>query len=93
MDGTFTAWVLSLVVPIVQRVLVALGLGTIAYTGLSTLGAALTIAVASSWGQVAVSIIAIATLGGIPQSMGIILGALAARLAYMAVGKIGKMLF
>lgn len=92
MDGTFTAWVISLVLPILQRVLLALGLGTVTYTGLSSLGAALTIVVASTWGQVGAAMLAIATLGGIPQSLGIILGALAARLTFMAAKKIGKML-
>lgn len=86
------AWLLSMVVPIVQRVMIALGLGTIAYTGLAALASTLTNAVVASWGQMSASMIAIATLGGIPQSVGIILGALSARLAYMAVGRIGKKL-
>lgn len=89
---TLTNWLLSMVVPILSRVLAALGLGTITYTGLSALGAQIEALVVAQWGQVGGDILAIATLGGIPQALGIILGALAARLAFATIARIGKMI-
>lgn len=84
-------WLVSLAWPIAKKVLVALGIGTITYTGLSALGAQVENAVIASWGTLGGSTLAIATLGGIPQSIGIILGALNARLAFIVVGKLGKL--
>lgn len=84
-------WLISLAWPIAKKVLVALGIGTITYTGLTALGGQVQAAVISSWGTLGGATLAIATLGGIPQSIGIILGALNARLAFVVVGKLGKL--
>lgn len=84
------AWLVSLAWPIAKKVLVVLGIGTITYTGLAALGTQVQNAVISSWGLLGGSTLAIATLGGIPQSIGIILGALNARLAFIVVSKLGK---
>lgn len=83
-------WLLSIAWPLVKKVMVMLGIGIISYAGLSAIGAEIQSAVLSSWGQLGGATLQIATLGGIPQSIGIILGALNARIAYIAIGKIGR---
>lgn len=84
------AWLLSIAWPLVKKVLVMLGIGLVSYAGLSAIGAEIQNAVLSNWGMLGGAVLQIATLGGIPQSIGIILGALNARIAYVAVGKIGR---
>jgi len=83
-------WLISLAWPIAKQVLVALGIGAISYAGLSVLFGQVQSSVLSTWGELGGATLAIATLGGFPQSIGIILGALNARLAFIVVGKIGK---
>lgn len=88
--GTLSAWLLSIAVPVVKKVLVALGIGTVTYAGLSVMGNMLVGHVVASWGQVGGATLQIATLGGIPQAIGIVLGAFNARLAMMAYGRLAK---
>lgn len=84
------AWLIALAWPIAKKILVSLGIGMISYGGLSLIGDQIESAVLDAWGQIGGATLAIATLGGIPQAIGIILGAINARLAYMVVGRLGK---
>jgi hypothetical protein len=84
-------WLVSMAWPIAKQVLVALGIGTISYVGLSALAGQAQAAVLDAWGQLGGSVLQLATLGGIPQSIGIILGAINARLAFLVVGRLGKL--
>lgn len=86
----FVTWLLALAWPIAKKVLVALGIGVITYGGLQAVGSQITNAVLSSWGAVGGYTLNILSLAGIPDCIGIILGAINARIAIIAVGKIGR---
>jgi len=88
--GTLSAWLLSIAVPVVKKVLVALGIGSVTYAGLSLVGGSIQANIVSYWGAVGGATLQIASLGGIPEAIGIILGACNARLAMMAYGRLGK---
>jgi hypothetical protein len=84
------AWVLALVAPIVKKVFVALGVGVITYASLNFLGTQITNAVLGAWGGVSGSILQIVSLAGLPDCIGITLGAINARIALIAVSKFGR---
>lgn len=84
------AWLLSIAWPIVAQVLVSMGIGVLTYTGLSLIGGQVQGAVVSAYGGLTGDMADVLGLAGIPQGMGIILGSINARIAFIAVGKIGK---
>lgn len=84
------AFLLSLAWPLAKKVLVALGIGWATYEGLSVLAGAVQTQVISAWGQLGGTTLQLLSLGGWPQAVGILLGALAARAALLAVGKLTK---
>lgn len=87
--GTF----LSAAVPsLAKKVLTALGLGTITYAGLQTAFNAAQTQIIASYGQISGNALQLADLAGVGQSIGIILGAMAARVGMIALSKIGKVL-
>ena len=88
--GNIAVWLMGLSVPLVKKVLVALGIGALTYAGLSTIGSQVQAAVVSSWGAMGSTTLAILSIAGVTQSVGIILSALSARIALIAVGRIGK---
>lgn len=83
-------WLLALVGPLVKKVLLALGVGVVSYAGLHLLGSQINAAVLGAWGGVGGSILQILSLAGIPEAIGITLGAINARIALIAVNKFGK---
>lgn len=76
--------------PLAKRVLVALGIGVVSYAGVQTLLDQVRDAVTGAWGQLGGSTLQLLTLGGFPESVGIILGALAARVGLMALEQFGR---
>ena len=84
------AWLLTLVGPIVKKVLVALGVGVVTYAALNYLGAQIQSAVLSAWAGVGGPILQILSLAGLPECIGITLGAINARIAVLAVSRFGK---
>lgn len=84
------AWVLALVGPIVKKVFLALGVGVVTYASLNLLGTQITNAVLGAWGGVSGSILQIVSLAGLPDCIGITLGAINARIALIAVSKFGR---
>lgn len=83
-------WALALVGPLVKKVLVALGVGIVTYASLQYLGVQINSAVISAWGGVSGPIMQILSLAGFPESIGITLGAINARIALIAVSKFGQ---
>ncbi|MDD2744263.1 MAG: DUF2523 domain-containing protein [Rhodocyclaceae bacterium] len=83
-------WLIALAWPIAKKVLVSLGIGIVTYGGLQMIGAQISDAVLNAWGQLGGYALAILSLAGIPECIGIILGGINARIALIAVGKIGK---
>lgn len=83
-------WLLAAVWPLAKKVLVSLGIGFLTYEGLGLIGAQVQNEIIALWGQVPGSMLTMATLLGIPQAFGIILGGLSARIALVSVGRLGK---
>ncbi|CAG4882794.1 conserved protein of unknown function [Georgfuchsia toluolica] len=86
--GTF---LIAIAVPIVKRVLIALGIGLITYGTYSVAVDQVRSAVLTQWGSLGSATAAILSLGGVGESLGIILGALASRAALMAAARFGKL--
>jgi len=88
--ANLTAWLMALAFPLVKRVMLSLGLGFITYEGLSLIGAQVQNLVVSNWGALPASMLQILNMAGFGQFVGIILSAITARIALVAVGRIGK---
>jgi len=78
------AWLLSLAGPLALRVLTALGVGTITFTGVATSLQTLIDMAVSNWAGVGADILALASLAGLPECVGIICGAMVARVGIWA---------
>ena len=83
------AFLIAAVWPLARKVLVMLGIGIITYAGLTTLLNSLINAAVQNWGQLTGAALQLSSLGGIPQMLGIIAGAMVARVTFMAVGRLG----
>lgn len=75
------AWLLSMVGPLALRVLSAVGIGLVTYTGASSGMDALINLAVSSWSGVPADVLQLASLAGIPQAIGMICGAFSTRVA------------
>lgn len=74
------------------RALVALGLGTVTYAGLQAAFNAVQAQVISNYGQLSGASMQLTDLAGVGQVIGILLGALTARVGIAIVSKIGRVL-
>ena len=83
-------WILAAVWPLAKKVLVSLGIGVLTYTGLSLISTQVQNEVIGLWGNVSGDMLSMASLLGIPQSFGIILGGLAGRVALISASKLGR---
>ena len=83
-------WLLALVWPLAKKVLLALGIGVLTYSGLTLLATQAQNEIIALWGQVPASMANMAALLGIPQSIGVILGGVTARVALISVGRLGR---
>lgn len=77
---------------LVKKGLVALGLGTVTYTGLQAAFDAAQAQIISNYGQMPAAALQLADLAGVGATIGIILGALAARVGMVALSHIGRVL-
>lgn len=82
------AFLASAVGPLAKKVLIALGFGVVSYGGLAVLYSSVQSQVVSSFGQLGGATLQIISLAGFPQAVGIILSALAARVALLAAKKL-----
>lgn len=81
------AFLLSVAGPIALRVLFALGIGTLTFTGVDAAFAALVASVQSNFGGLPADVLKLASLAGIHQCLGLLLGAFNARVGlWVAVG-------
>lgn len=86
------AFLSSSIGALARKAMVAIGLGTVTYTGLQ---AAFTYAqnqIISNYGQMAGASLQLADLAGVGQTIGIILGAMGARVGMAALSKIASVL-
>lgn len=84
------AWLLAAAWPIAKKVLVMLGIGMVSYTALTTLLNAVISNAQSNWGQLTGAALQLCSLGGLPDFLGIVTGALVARASFMALGRLTK---
>jgi hypothetical protein len=78
------AWLMTLAGPLVLRVLTVLGIGTITFTGVTTGLQSLIDLAVTNWASLSVDILGLAGIAGIPQAIGIICGAMTARVGLWA---------
>lgn len=89
MGKGFAALLVSLVEPILGRILAALGIGIISYTGFSIVLNQLESAIQNNLNGVGSDVAAILGLAGMGQALGIIFGGFTARIALQAISKLG----
>lgn len=87
---TIFTWLMAAVTPLVRRVLIALGIGLVTYTGLDMVLTNVQASVIASIGGMTGASAQVAAILGFQQSVGIILGALATRLALTQLTKWGR---
>lgn len=75
-----------------KRAMLAIGLGTITYAGLQAAFDAAQTQVITHYGQLSGASLQLADLAGVGQTIGILLGALAARVGIAVVSKFGRVL-
>lgn len=88
MGSGFAGLLQSIAGPIAKRVLISLGFGIVSYAGLQTAFTAAQSALTSAYGAITGDIAGILGLAGFGQAIGVILGAMAARIAFMQVSKL-----
>jgi len=79
------AWLVSLVGPMAARALIALGFTAVSFAGVTTAMTALVNLAQTSWSSMPANVLAIASISGIPEALGMITSAYAARVAVWAV--------
>lgn len=90
---TIAAWLMALVGPLVVRGIIALGFTAVTLTGITAASNTLVEIAQSNWSALPVSVLQLASLSGIPESLGVILGAYVARMLIFASMGASKFVF
>lgn len=72
---TMIDWILALIAPILVRAVGALGFSAVAYVGVEALIQSLIVAAQNNWGSIPASILQLASVGGLPEALGMVFGA------------------
>ena len=75
------AFLLALIGPLVIKALIALAIGTVTFTGVTVALSGLITMATSNWSSVFPAVLQLASLAGVPEALGIICGAMTARVA------------
>lgn len=86
--ATVASLLTSLAGPLAKKALTALGMGVVSYAAINAALSAVTSAVTASYGAITGDLASILNLAGFGQALGIILGAMAARLTYAQLNKL-----
>lgn len=86
------AFLLALVQPIIARILVALGMSIVTFTGMAVLMEQVTQAVQTAWGGLPAAILGLAGLAGLGEGLSIVFGAIATRVLIWQLTKSTRML-
>lgn len=89
---TWGVFLVAVIVPLAKRVLVAIGIGALTYVGLDAAFGAARDLVVSNYGQMTGDVANLVSLAGVGQAIGIILGAMAARVGMTVVSTLAKVL-
>lgn len=87
--SSFGLYLASVSAPIAQRVLTGLGIGTITYVGLDATFNVIKTEIITNWGALPSAVLTILTISGIGQAVGIVLGAISARVVMMQIKRLG----
>jgi len=87
----FSQLLIALAGPLAKRVLTALGIGIVTYGAVQVAFTAAQNALLASYGQISADIVGPLNLAGFGQAVGIILGALGAKVALQVVSRLGRM--
>ncbi|MNR76002.1 hypothetical protein D3C72_66550 [compost metagenome] len=87
------AWLIAMVGPLVVRGIIALGFTAVTLTGVTELSNQLVQIAQQSWSGVPLVAMQIASLSGIPETLGMITGAYVARIAMWASVGASKYVF
>lgn len=91
MDSLFD-WLASAVGPLAKRVLSALGIGWLTFEGLGAMVDQARDAVVAAWGGIAANVLTVASMAGVGTAIGIVLGAIVARVTFVMLAKLGKVM-
>ena len=72
---------MSAIGPLVIKALIAIGIGTMTFTGVTVALDGLINMAVTNWAGVSAAVVQLASLAGIPECLGIICGAMSARVA------------
>lgn len=90
---TLATLLMTMIGPLVMRALLVVGFGTVTFVGVTAgLDSVISFAVAS-WSTLPASVLQLASLAGIPAGMGIICGAMVARLSVWSAISASKFIF
>lgn len=78
---SWAAWLLAMVAPLVVRGVIGLGFSVITFAGVQLAVTALVSSAQSSWAAMPAAVLQLVALSGIPQSLGMLFGAMAAVVA------------
>jgi len=84
------AFLAAAVVPLAKKLLFALGIGWVTYEGLNLIGSQIQNAVLAQWGAIGAVPLNILNMSGASTAVGILLGAITAKIALVAVARLGK---
>jgi hypothetical protein len=90
---TIATWLLALVAPLVIRALIAMSFTAVVFTGVTELSNTMVSTAQTNWSQMPATVIQLASLSGIPESLGMVFGALIAVLALKASVGFSKYVF
>ncbi|MDD2770552.1 MAG: DUF2523 domain-containing protein [Methylococcus sp.] len=89
--GTFASLLIGLATSLPGKVLTALGIGWLTFTGISEASDSVKNGALSAWGAMPSDIAQLLGLSGFDQAFGIILGAFVAKAALASLPKLGKL--
>lgn len=81
---SIAAWLLALVGPVVVRALIACAFTAVTFVGVTGVVDQLVTLAQTDWAALPADVLSLAGLSGIPQALGMILGAYSARVAMWA---------
>lgn len=84
------AFLVAIAGSVATRVMLALGLGVITYSGLTYIADQIRAAALASWGQIPATVVQLLGLAGVGDAIGIILGAVAVKIALRPLSFIGR---
>lgn len=86
---SFASLMVSLAAPVVKRALTAIGIGVVSYAAIQSVFNAAQAALLSSYGQISADIVGPLNMAGFGQAVGIVLGAMSARVSLQVVKRLG----